>query len=238
MTASGLSLRLQGLFDLLYPPASRCLACGHKLTRQEEPPLCTVCDRALALIPADGPCPSCGRPSAARDCIHCLRQIMRGLDSVCSAYEHDGPARLLVHALKYDKVFAAAPPLAEGMAEALWERRGDFDLLVPVPLHKRKLRQRGFNQAMVLAEAVGVLVGLPAREMLSRVVETAQQATLDAEARLANMRGAFEPLRPLIGLRVLIIDDVRTTGATAEAVALACKQGQAARVGLLTATRA
>ena len=229
---------LQGLLDLLYPPASRCLACGNKLAGKEEPPLCNVCDHNLALIPAQNPCPGCGRPGAARGCLACLRQSMRALDSVCSAFEHDGPARELVHALKYSKVFAAASPLAEGMAEVLWEQRDQFDLLVPVPLHKRKLRQRGFNQAVVLAQEVGTLAGLPAREMLGRTIDTAQQATLDAEARLANMRGAFEPLRPMIGLRVLIIDDVRTTGATAEAVAMACKQGQAASVGLLTATRA
>ncbi|MCL2545499.1 MAG: ComF family protein [Clostridia bacterium] len=234
MTAPGLA----GLWDLLYPPASRCTACDHKLAGAEKAPLCDVCDRELALIPAGDPCPSCGLPGAARGCLPCLRQIVRAMDTVCSAFDHSGPARKLVHALKYGKVFAAAPPLAEGMAEALWEQRDAFDLLVPVPLHRRKLRERGFNQAMVLAEALGELVGLPAREMLARVVDTAQQATLDADARLANMRGAFEPLRPMIGLRVLIIDDVRTTGATAEAVAMACRQGQAASVGLLTATRA
>jgi len=227
-----------GLLDLFYPPASRCTACGKKLAGAEGPALCGACDRALTLIPADEPCPGCGRPGAARGCLPCLRQSMRALDAICAAFAHDGPARELVHALKYDKVFAAAPVLAEGMAEALWDWREAFDLLVPVPLHKRKLRQRGFNQAMVLAEELGALAGLPAREMLGRTVDTAQQAVLDAEARLANMRGAFEPLRPMIGLRVLIIDDVRTTGATAEAAAMACKQGQAASVGLLTATRA
>jgi len=227
-----------GLWDLLFPPESRCTACDHKLTGAERAPLCDTCDRELALIPFDDPCPSCGRPGAARGCLPCLREMMRAMDTVCAAFDHDGPARKLVHALKYNKVFAAAPPLAEGMAEVLWEQREAFDLLVPVPLHKRKLRERGFNQAMMLAEALGKLVGLPAREMLARVVDTAQQATLDAGARLANMREAFEPIRPMIGLRVLIVDDVRTTGATAEAVALACKQGQAAYVGLLTATRA
>ena len=244
MTATGpprLS-NLSGLLDLFYPPAARCTACGRKLTGAEGPPLCGACDRALALIPAHEPCPSCGRSDAARGCLACLRQDMRALDALCAAFAHDGPARQLVHALKYGKVFAAAPPLAEGMAEALWAWREefnlDFDLLTPVPLHKRQLRRRGFNQSMVLAEELSALTGLPAREMLGRTVDTAQQATLDAQARLDNMRGAFEPLRPMIGLRVLIIDDVRTTGATAEAVALACKQAQAARVGLLTATRA
>jgi len=227
-----------GLLDLLYPPASRCTACGNKLAGAECPPLCEACDRELALIPFGDPCPSCGRPGTARGCLFCLRQRMRALDAVCSAFDHSGPARKLVHALKYDKVFAAAHPLAQGMAEALWDQRDSFDLLVPVPLHKRKLRERGFNQAMVLAEELGALVGLPAREMVARVVDTARQATLDADARLANMRNAFEPLRPMIGLRVLIVDDVRTTGATAEAVAMACRQGQAASVGLLTATRA
>lgn len=225
-----------GLLDLLYPPASRCTACGKKLTGTEDPPLCGACDRELAFIPADEPCPVCGRPGAARGCLRCLRSRMRGLDAVCAAFAHDGPARTLVHALKYDKVFAAAPPLAKGMAKALVDWREEFDLLVPVPLHRRRLRQRGFNQAMVLAEELSALVDLPAREMLIRIVDTAQQATLDEDARLANMRGAFEPLRPMIGLRVLLIDDVRTTGATAEAAALACKQGQAVSVGLLTAT--
>lgn len=227
---------LNGLLELLYPPTARCAACGKKLTRADDPLLCGSCADGLLVIPANTPCPHCGRPESARGCLACLRAVAPSLASATAAYQHLGTPRELVHALKYDLRRPAAIPLAEGMAEALWEQRGEWDLLVPIPLHRRKLRERCFNQAMALAEELGARTGLPAREALRRTVDTAQQATLHAASRLENVRGAFEPATPMAGLRVLLIDDVRTTGATAEAAALACKQARAQRVGLLTAT--
>ena len=229
---------LSGLLDLFYPTTIRCIACKNKLARDDERLLCAACADALVLIPAEAPCPRCGQPRAARGCLRCLSEQVEALDAVYAALFHEDSARGLVHALKYDGLREAARPLADGMAEALIASREEWDILAPIPLHRRKMRMRGFNQAMALAGELGALCGLPAREMLRRVSDTRQQASLNAAARHVNMRGAFSPITPMTGLRVLLVDDVCTTGATAENAARACKAAGAARVGLITATRA
>jgi ComF family protein len=224
-----------GLLELLYPTGLYCLACGDRLARGVEGLLCRDCADLLVPLP-EGPCPFCGQPNAARGCMACLREPVRALDAMAAAFPHTDTARKLVHALKYQGLREAAEPLAEAMAEAVASLPGAWDVLTPIPLHPHRLRARGFNQAMDLAGLVGGRLCLPARETLCRVSDTTRQATLDAAARHANMRGAFAPMEPLAGLRVLLVDDVRTTGATAEAAALICKDAGAVRVALLTAT--
>ncbi len=230
------SPRLSGLLELLYPPSNRCAACKAKLRHTEGELLCNLCLNLLQTLPSEEPCPQCGRPGAARGCLTCLSDTVRSLDTILSAFPHAGVARDLVHALKFESVQAAALPLIEGMTEVLRPQRSGWNLLIPIPLHPRRLRERGFNQAMILAEAVGEQVGLPVRDLLIRTVYTEQQALLDAEARQRNVRDAFRSSAPMQGLWVLLIDDVRTTGATADSAAEACITAGAARVGLLTAT--
>lgn len=148
--------------------------------------------------------------------------------------------RDLIHLLKYGKVKTLADPLAELLSAAL-PRDERFDALTPVPLHWRRQWQRGFNQSEALAGALSRRTGIPTIRALRRVRPTAAQAGLSNAGRRRNVAAAFasrERSRELLaGKRILLIDDVMTTGSTAAACALALKRAGAARVALLTVAR-
>lgn len=221
--------------DIVYPDGAVCVACGALRTDDPEGRLCRAC--AEALVPLCAPfCPRCGKPGWKAPCPDCQTKPPDALDGRRAAFGYDGVAGALVRALKYGSVARAADALAPAMAAALPE--GAFDALVPVPLHPRRERVRGFNQAALLASALSPLCGLAALDALSRLRFTKTQTMLDAEARAKNVSGAFRARLPVEGLSLLLIDDVLTTGATAEACAAALKAAGAARVALLTAARA
>lgn len=148
--------------------------------------------------------------------------------------------RELIHLLKYGKVKTLADPLGKLLSSAL-PRDERFDALTPVPLHWRRQWQRGFNQSEVLASALSLRTGIPMIPALRRVRSTAAQAGLSNAGRRRNVAAAFagraSARAMLAGKRILLIDDVMTTGSTATACALALKRAGAARVALLTVAR-
>jgi ComF family protein len=144
--------------------------------------------------------------------------------------------RSIVHALKYDNRRTLARPLAQLMRRAGTGLLLSADVAVPVPLHPMRQRERGFNQAADLAAHVG----LPVLPALQRVRRTPTQTALPADERRTNVRGAFRATRHarrLAGATVLLVDDVRTTGATLEACAEALKEAGVTNVLALTAAR-
>lgn len=145
-------------------------------------------------------------------------------------------ARELVHLVKYDGRFALARPMGEAMAHALAAWGIAPDALVPVPLHRSRHRQRGFNQSASLACACAEVSGLPVLDRsLARVRRTtAQVRTGGVAARHQNMQGAFVSRGGVAGRTLLLIDDVCTTGATLRACADALRDGGARRVYALT----
>jgi len=145
----------------------------------------------------------------------------------------------LIHLYKYRKVRTLADPLGGLLLRAL-PRDEAFDLVVPVPLHWRKYWQRGFNQAGLLARRVASHTGIPVSPLLRRLRATASQAGLSNTSRRRNVAAAFACGRPgrAAGRKILLIDDVMTTGSTAAACASALKRAGAARVVLLTVSRA
>jgi len=148
--------------------------------------------------------------------------------------------RSAVHALKFE----GRPHLAQSLAQrlaALWRAQSlDFDCIVAVPLHPSRQRERGYNQSELLAHALAESLGIPfMRGALRRMRATRQQALLSQAERSANVAGAFLADRPLLaGRRVLIMDDVFTTGATLAAVASTCCSAGAAAVAAMTVARA
>jgi ComF family protein len=223
--------------DLVAP--RRCGVCGEFGSL-----LCAPCREALPAATGNRCCGCArvltpGRIAAANDglCHACAALPDQPLDSLRAAYRFEGGARRLVHRLKYERLFALAAPMGEAMASCLppGAPGADCDLLVPVPLHPRRERDRGFNQSALLARAIGRTLGLPVqRRTLSRVRATAQQARSGGpEARLANVAGAFACRMDLSGRSVLLIDDVATTGATLRACARPLREAGVAAVHAL-----
>jgi len=166
------------------------------------------------------------------------RRGVRGFDAAYSFGFYEDELRKLIHLFKYGRIQTLSAPLGRLLALAL-PREQDFDVIVPMPLHWHKRWQRGFNQAELLAREIGRRTNAPVRNALRRVRNTASQAGLTSAKRRKNVSGAFQTKRrsTLNGSRVLLIDDVMTTGATAASCARALKRGGARQVTLLTLAR-
>lgn len=216
------------VLDLVYPP--HCVLCGRDGTF-----LCAPCTAALPR--AETPrCERCWLPDHTAS----YRCLLWGseLHAVRAPYIHRAGARELVHALKYDGLSVLAQPMGHLLLDSVQAFGLTVDALVPVPLHPRRQRSRGYNQAEVLALAVGQALGLPVWRALRRTRATASQVYHhSAAARARNMAGAFAACEPVAGLTLLLIDDVVTTGSTLAACARALQEAGAAQVLGLTFTR-
>ena len=165
----------------------------------------------------------------------------RGLSGFDAAYafgSHEGVLRNLVHEFKYGRIRTLAGPLGEMMISVL-PREQRFDIIVPMPLHWLRRWQRGFNQARLLARVVSLRTGVPIVNAVRRSRSTASQAGLSNAKRRRNVAAAFtmgKRIR-LKNLRVLLVDDVFTTGATANACATVLKRAGAAHVSVLALAR-
>jgi ComF family protein len=233
-------LVLEPVLAALFP--SRCPACGASLARPLRGPLCEPCWRSLPRHRA--PLCACGVPLAglfAGQCGRCRRgapPILRG----SSLGPYEGALRTLIHELKYRAKRRVAERLAEllvaeATAAGVLPPRA---VLVPVPLHPRRLAERGFNQSELLAAAVArrTQLGIQPRALVRRK-DTPPQTGLSAAERRRNVAGAFAVRqRARIQERtVVLVDDVLTTGATARACAGVLRQAGAAAVHLLTVAR-
>jgi len=163
---------------------------------------------------------------------------LQGFDAVYSYGSYEGTLRELVHLFKYGGVRPLAGTFGKFLAQAL-PREAAFDVIVPMPLHWFKQWQRGFNQSDLLAREIGKKWNVPVRTVIRRKKATLPQAGLTNAKRRANVSGAFKTARgrPLAGMRVLLVDDVVTTGATASACARVLKRAGAAHVSLLALAR-
>lgn len=159
---------------------------------------------------------------------------MLGLAAAYAPYRYHGVSASLVKALKYQGVHLAAEPLVEGMLSCLEARA--FDALVPVPLHRSRQRQRGFNQATLLCGRLDGALHLPVLEALRRDRATRAQSALPVRLRADNVKDAFSAVLPVEGLDILLVDDIRTTGGTCRSCALELLRAGARSVCLLTAT--
>ncbi len=203
------------LWETLFPYIPKCVVCGTEKGVTDY--LCPACAAAIQPL-------SAGKTQAA------------GLDAV-SAYDYDGPAARLVQRYKYGGSRYLSAFMAQAMLRAAIEADVSFDCLCHVPLHPKKRRKRGFDQAALLADRLAALTGKPHSDAIRRVRNTPSQTKLTMAQRKQNMRGAFEAVKPVTG-RVLLIDDVFTTGATAAECAGVLKGAGAASVTVLTFSRA
>ena len=212
--------------DLLYP--ERCVGCGRFGAS-----LCEGC--AAALVPATGPgrCPNCS--AEWRESLNCPRcASWRSLDQCLAVAEMTGAARQAVHGLKYRGIRSLASVMAGRIAGLAGEDA--FDAAFAIPLHPSRVRVRGFNQAELLAR---LLPWPPAPGRLERRRRTRTQVSLRERERRANVADAFAYSGPsLHGLRIALVDDVVTTGATADECAAVLKEHGARTVVALAFARA
>ncbi len=216
--------------NLLFPP--RCGGCYTAGSLW-----CGQCRAAVK--PVDPPwCEKCGEPNTpARLCSKCRVQPLR-IEQIRSVALFLGPLRQGIHRFKYERLAGLAAPFGAMLADYWRAKQLTADWLIPVPLHPSRERDRGYNQSNLLAQRLAAQVGIPvSAKGLRRTRATAVQMELNAAQRKENVSGAFACADERVrGARVVIIDDVCTTGATLEACAVALlKTGAASVMGLTLA---
>lgn len=214
--------RLQGaLLDFLFPPV--CIAC-----RVPGRLVCAACAQAVEPVGSTF-CENCGRPQpfTVRQCPECQQQGATPLQGVRIAARYTSPLRELIHAFKYEHQPGLASPLARYLVALVqtqsWQNTfPSIDGVVPIPLYQARYQERGYNQAELLASAFCRSVQYPLRSAwLVRQRSTHSQVGLTAAERQRNVQDAFVATNTVLGKRILLIDDVYTTGATMRACAQA-----------------
>lgn len=222
---------LKALADLFYP--QRCVGCGARASDL----LCAGCYEAWPVIEPPV-CRRCGMPTAFDTpvCEDCKGRDLC-FDSAQAPLRYEGVGEELVRVLKYRGYLVVAPRLAGPLMLGAVREAGRFDAVVPVPLHRSRLARRGFNQATVLGREVAGGLEAGFAETLRTVRATRDQVELSATERRANVRGAFRAQGRARG-RMLLVDDVLTTGATLSEGARVLKDAGAEEVHALCLCRA
>src|SRR5438045_4768958 len=233
---------LRAIASLFYP--ALCAICHAPVERGDY--ICRNClDKAQRIVAPF--CAKCSEPFAGAidgefTCANCAHRTL-GFDAAVSAYRSRGVVRFIVLQFKYNRQLQLRHPIAEWLREAMNDarlRQRHFHLVIPVPLHPARRRERGFNQAELLAKILAKEINVPVGRALERIRYTTTQTAFDRVERMENLHGAFR-LRKKIGVRglhVLLVDDILTTGSTLIACARVLREPGAQSVYAVTAARA
>ena len=233
---------LGAIASLLYPPV--CTICAANIEADEY--LCSSCEAKTVRIVSPF-CAKCSEPfegaiTGPFTCANCAHRTIY-FDAAVAAYCSRGIVRQIIHDFKYNRQIHLRHLVARWLGTALDDPRlrgRRFDVIVPVPLHPARKRERGFNQAALLAELLSAQLSIRSRPLLERIRYTTTQTALDRSERMENLHNAFR-LRKNMNvqdLRVLLIDDVMTTGSTLSECARILKSVGAISVHAVTAARA
>ena len=223
--------------DLLFPAV--CPLCAARLGSGRRDPVCGACWRSFARL-TPPLCAACGVPVSSEAIARCAacRDIAMPFDYVRAAASYGGAVRDAVHALKFGGRRSLARPLGDLIVEQCADVLAAPDALVPVPLARGRERERGFNQAALLAERLGERLSLRVRaRWLVRLRATAAQSDLSAAERRANVENAFAAAPAVAGRDVDLVDDVITTGATVGECARALRASGARCIGVVAVAR-
>jgi ComF family protein len=232
---------IRGLVSLFYPAA--CAGCAAPVESVKK--LCPDCsDRARRIVPPF--CAKCSQPfeGAITDsftCANCEGRVLH-FDAAISAYRSHGVIRNVIHNFKYGRQLHLRHLIGRWLIEGMDDPRLaglPFHLIVPVPLHPARKRERGFNQAELLARELHRATGISLGDALQRIRYTTTQTQFDRTQRMENLRGAFRLRqgRDVQDFRILLVDDVLTTGSTLSECAHVLRRGGAYSVHALTAAR-
>jgi len=204
------------IVDLLFAPKANCLGCG-SVKGSDENWLCSECAVKLSELSVCGNvyriCSGCGEVLTGSRCRECGNEDR--FYRAAAAYEYDEPVKGLIASFKFRGAWRIAEWMGGEISRAVNEAGlNDFDAVTFVPLHNKREKQRGFNQARLLAERISAISGKPCIGILKRMRHTKQQAKLTASERRKNLLGAFECVEQINGGKMLLIDDVRSTGST------------------------
>ena len=230
MPTSSLTPYVLALADLFFP--QRCVGCE----RRASDLLCQDCFEALPHV-GSPVCARCGTPTAFETfvCDEC-KGVDFGFESARAPLRYEGVGEEIVHALKYRGYTRVVERLAAPLMLEVLDRGERFDAVVPVPLHRSRLRRRGFNQAELLARGLAAGLNAPVSDKLRSVRRTRDQVELSAAERRANVEGAFAARERVWG-KILLVDDVFTTGATTSECAEILLRGGAQEVHAVSLCR-
>ena len=238
-----LSRTFRWLLDLIFPPV--CPVCQSLFDGQgKDLVICPACRKAIR--PVHPPfCPRCGLPypsGKAHLCAPCLQERRYfAIHRTCASYE--GALKEAIHRFKYEGVFPLRRVLGDLLQPTLkaMRREHPVDVLLPVPLHIRRLRERGYNQALLLVRELSKRTGIPYQERaLAKIKDTPVQISLKKRERGKNLKGVFQVTdqEAIQGKSIVLVDDVYTTGATVNECARALLKAGAKQVAVLTVARA
>jgi ComF family protein len=225
------------VLDTIIPPS--CLVCGERLEEQSQV-LCSKCEAKISLQPVSL-CKVCGSEIKELPCEVCAEEKF-AFDHARSAFRYFTPINDLIHALKYDGYVSPAGYFALPLAELIEsdEDLQDYDYLCAVPLHKVRKRERGYNQSDLIAFATAALLDMPYHNPVSRNINTLSQTLLSKSKRQKNLAGAFsvKDISEVKGKKIILVDDVFTTGTTLNEIAKLLRLAGAEKVAAVTVARA
>ncbi len=228
---------LSAMPDLLIPPA--CLVCGSRLEEQSQV-ICSDCEGRVSLYHG-ALCPKCGSEIKELPCPVCAEEAFE-FDYTRSVFRYVPPIDTMIHKLKYSGYASPAGYFALPMAELIEndEHLQDYDFICAVPLHRVRKRERGFNQSDLIAYSTASLLDMPYCNPVARRVNTYSQTLLSKEGRVHNLSGAFivKDIAQVKGKKIIVVDDVFTTGTTLNEIAKLLHLAGAEQVAAITVARA
>lgn len=225
------------MLELIIPPA--CLVCGERIEDRTQV-ICADCETKIAFM-GEGTCPVCGSENKEFPCEVCAEGNFE-FDSARSVFHFTGAVKELIHILKYEGYVSPAGYFALPIAEMI-DSEPDFkdhDYICAVPLHRVRKRERGYNQSDLIAFAVAALTNLPYVNPIRRKINTFSQTLLSREHRIQNLNGAFtvKDKNQVQGKKIILIDDVFTTGSTLNEIAKTLHCAGADKISAITVARA